>query len=107
VVSLGPGSDRNGSPLAAQAGAQQQGLRRPDGAPPRGTPTACPGNPASFCDVDGTPLSGGAAIPGAPGAPALPGLPGGLPAAPSRGQLLPGGTGRATPLIPSLGGMKP
>jgi len=100
VVSLGPGSDRNG--VAGNVpGAQpngQQGLRRPDGSAPRGTPSACPGNPASFCDVDGTPLTGSApAVP-----PATPPVPG----APSRGQLLPGGVpggGRASPIFPTPG----
>jgi general secretion pathway protein I len=102
VVSLGPGSDRNGlaGPAAAQANGQQ-GLRRPDGNPPRGTPSACPGNPAAFCDVDGTPLSGGppALPPGVPsGGPAAPGIP-------QRGQLLPGtAPGRVAPIFPSLGG---
>ena len=101
VVSLGPGSDRNGSALAGSpANAPQQGLRRPDGSAPRGTPTACPANPAAFCDVDGTQLVGATVAPGAPASPGVPGLP----TAPSRGQLLPNGTGRVPPLLPSLGG---
>jgi len=105
VVSLGPGSDRNGlaGGMAGQQANGQQGLRRPDGTPPRGTPAACPGNPAALCDVDGTPLTGGApgGMPGMPGA--LPVPP--VPAIPSRGQLLPGtAPGRVSPLFPTPGG---
>ena len=61
VVSLGPGSDRNGG-AAAAAGAPNAangGLVRPDGTPPHGTPKPGP-NGQGFVDDDGTPLQGGA-----------------------------------------------
>ena len=58
VVSMGPGSDRNGG-AAAAAGAPSAGasggLVRPDGPPPHGTPKAAPSG-QGFVDVDGTPL---------------------------------------------------
>lgn len=58
VVSMGPGSDRNGG-AAAAAGAPSAGasggLVRPDGTPPHGTPKAAPSG-QGFVDVDGTPL---------------------------------------------------
>lgn len=104
VVSLGPGSDRNGTAQGGQAAANalgQQGFRRPDGSPPRGVPSACPGNPQAFCDVDGVQLVGGA-MPGA-GMPPAPGLPG-MPLQPQRGGFLPGnGPGRVAPILPGLG----
>jgi general secretion pathway protein I len=74
VVSLGPGSDRNGGAAAAAGApnAQNGGMVRPDGTPPHGTPKPGP-NGAGFVDDDGTPLQ-----PGAQNAltnPALGGLP--------------------------------
>lgn len=61
IVSLGPGSDRNGGAAAAAGSpnAQNGGLVRPDGTPPMGTPKPGP-NGAGFVDVDGTPLQPGA-----------------------------------------------
>ncbi|MEN9798743.1 MAG: hypothetical protein RL653_2439 [Pseudomonadota bacterium] len=102
VVSLGPGSDRNGTAQAAAAAAAQgqQGFRRPDGSPPRGVPSACPGNPQAFCDVDGVPLVGGPT-------PGMGGMPGAIPpgiGAPQRGGILPGmGPGRVAPILPGVG----
>lgn len=61
IVSLGPGSDRNGGAAAAagQAGAGQNGgLVRPDGTPAR-APRPGP-NGVGFVDDDGTPLVQGA-----------------------------------------------
>lgn len=60
VVSLGPGSDRNGGAAAAsgQPNAQNGALVRPDGSPPRGQPTQGPNG--NMVDVDGTPLMPGA-----------------------------------------------
>jgi general secretion pathway protein I len=60
VVSIGPGSDRNGG-AAAAAGAPNAangGLVRPDGTPPHGTPKPGP-NGMGFVDDDNTPLVGG------------------------------------------------
>lgn len=61
VVSLGPGSDRNGGAAAAAGApnAQNGGMVRPDGTPPHGTPRPGP-NGAGFVDDDGTPLQQGA-----------------------------------------------
>ncbi len=56
VVSLGPGSDRNGG-AAAAAGAPNAangGLVRPDGTPPHGAPRQGP--TGNWLDDDGTPL---------------------------------------------------
>jgi general secretion pathway protein I len=57
IVSLGPGSDRNGGAAAAAGSpnAQNGGLVRPDGTPPMGTPK--PGPNGGMVDVDGTPLT--------------------------------------------------
>jgi len=56
VVSLGPGSDRNGGAAAAAGApnAQNGGLVRPDGTPPHGTPRQGPSG--NWIDDDGTPL---------------------------------------------------
>lgn len=60
VVSLGPGSDRNGGAAAAAGApnAQNGGLVRPDGTPPHGTPKQGPNG--NWLDDDGTPLQSGA-----------------------------------------------
>ena len=60
VVSIGPGSDRNGGAAAAsgQPNAANGGLVRPDGTPPHGTPK--PGPSGGFLDDDGTPLQSAA-----------------------------------------------
>lgn len=57
IVSLGPGSDRNGGAAAASGSpnASNGGLVRPDGTPPHGAPRPGP-NGAGFVDTDGTPL---------------------------------------------------
>jgi general secretion pathway protein I len=55
VVSLGPGSDRNGGAAAAAGlGSGSQSLVRPDGTPAR-SPQPCPSG-AGMCDSDGTQL---------------------------------------------------
>jgi general secretion pathway protein I len=56
IVSLGPGSDRNGGAAAAAGApnAQNGGLVRPDGTPPHGTPKQGPNG--VMVDDDGTPL---------------------------------------------------
>ena len=56
VVSLGPGSDRNGGAAAASGSpnAQNGGLVRPDGTPPHGAPKQGPNG--NWLDDDGTPL---------------------------------------------------
>ena len=56
VVSLGPGSDRNGGAAAAAGSpnAQNGGLVRPDGTPPHGAPRQGPSG--NWIDDDGTPL---------------------------------------------------
>ena len=61
IVSLGPGSDRNGGAAAASGSpnAQNGGLVRPDGTPPHGAPRPGP-NGVGFVDDDGTPLQPGA-----------------------------------------------
>lgn len=76
VVSLGPGSDRNGGALAAAGlGSGSDSYVRPDGTPAQ-APTPCPSG-TGMCDRDGTQLmtaaqrAAGGAVPGAPG-----GLPG-------------------------------
>ncbi len=60
VVSLGPGSDRNGGAAAASGNpnAANGGLVRPDGTPPHGAPR--PGPNGGFLDDDGTPLQSSA-----------------------------------------------
>ncbi|MFT3709567.1 MAG: type II secretion system protein [Archangium sp.] len=60
IVSMGPGSDRNGGAAAAagQPQAQNGGLVRPDGTPAR-NPKPGP-NGVGFVDDDGTPLVAGA-----------------------------------------------
>ena len=60
VVSLGPGSDRNGGAAAAAGNpnAQNGGLVRPDGTPPHGAPKQGPNG--NWLDDDGTPLQPGA-----------------------------------------------
>jgi general secretion pathway protein I len=76
VVSMGPGSDRNGGALAsAGLGSGSDSLVRPDGTPAK-APQPCPSG-QGMCDSDGTPLV--TAAQKAAGA-AAPGLPGGLPA---------------------------
>jgi|APLak6261675434_1056106.scaffolds.fasta_scaffold02480_2 general secretion pathway protein I len=84
VVSLGPGSDRNGGAAAAagQPNASNGGLVRPDGTPARSPRPAPNGN--GFVDDDNTPL-----VPGAQNALSNPNL-----------QLPFGG---ARPLTPGLG----
>lgn len=55
IVSMGPGSDRNGGAAAASGQPQNGGLVRPDGTParsPRPSPTGM-----GFVDDDGTPLT--------------------------------------------------
>jgi general secretion pathway protein I len=71
VVSLGPGSDRNGGAMAAAGmGSGSDSLVRPDGTPAR-SPQPCPSG-AGMCDSDGTQLmtaaqkAAGAAPTGAP-----------------------------------------
>lgn len=54
VVSLGPGSDRNGG-AAAAAGLGTSSCVRPDGTPAR-QPRPCPGG-TGLCDSDGTPCT--------------------------------------------------
>jgi general secretion pathway protein I len=94
VVSMGPGSDRNGGAAAAAGApnAQNGGLVRQDGTPPHGQPKPCPGG-AGMCDTDGAPLVSPAqnGLMGNPGMNGLP--PGGL-------RSLPAGIG--TGLIPGL-----
>lgn len=55
VVSMGPGSDRNGGAMAAAGlGSGSESYVRPDGTPAR-QPHPCPTG-AGMCDSDGTPL---------------------------------------------------
>ncbi len=88
VVSLGPGSDRNGG-AAAQAGLGNgsDSLVRPDGTPAK-SPQPCPSG-TGMCDSDGTQLVTAAQKAGGAAA-TTPGLP-------PLQQLTPGGVGKVLP----------
>ena len=93
VVSLGPGSDRNGGAAAAAGSpnAANGGFVRPDGTPPHGQPKTC-ATGVGMCDTDGTPLTSAQQQQLNP---MLQNLPGGL------NRALPQGMG--TGLIPGIG----
>ncbi len=62
IVSLGPGSDRNGGGLAtAGLGSGSASLVRPDGTPAQ-NPTPCPGG-SGMCDSDGAVLHTASTLP--------------------------------------------